>query len=94
MAEITVTQVRSGIGAKPKHRGTLRALGLGRIGKSNTLPDRPEIRGMLAKVPHLVRVSESEDAPARASRKRSSARRGVDGAEAGEASASARREEK
>ena len=51
---ITVTQVQSGAHAKPKTRGTLRALGLGRIGKTNTLPDRPEIRGMLARVPHLV----------------------------------------
>ena len=59
---LTVTQVRSGIGTKPKHRGTLRALGLGRIGKTNVLPDRPEIRGMIAKVPHLVSVTEdSED---------------------------------
>ena len=57
--QITVTQVRSGIGSKPKTRGTLRALGLGRIGKTNTLPDRPEIRGMVAKVPHLVRVEEA-----------------------------------
>ena len=55
---ITVTQIRSAIGSKPKQRGTLRALGLGRIGKSNTLPDRPEIRGMLARVPHLVSVEE------------------------------------
>ena len=55
--QITVTQVRSGIGAKPKTRGTLRALGLGRIGKTNTLPDRPEIRGMIARVPHLITVS-------------------------------------
>ena len=55
---LRVTQVRSGIGTKPKHRGTLRALGLGRIGKSNVLPDRPEIRGMVARVPHLVRVDE------------------------------------
>ena len=39
-----------------RRRGTLRALGLGRIGKTNTLPDRPEIRGMIARVPHLVRV--------------------------------------
>ncbi len=54
---LKVTQSRSAIGAKPKQRGTLRALGLGRIGKSNTLPDRPEIRGMIAKVPHLVTVS-------------------------------------
>ena len=60
MTQLKVTQVRSGIGTKPKHRGTLRALGLGRIGKSNTLPDRPEVRGMIAKVPHLVQVEEVE----------------------------------
>ena len=58
--QILVTQVRSSIGTKPKHRGTLRALGLGRIGKSNVLPDRPEIRGMLARVPHLVTVEEQK----------------------------------
>jgi large subunit ribosomal protein L30 len=58
---ITVTQVKSGIGAKPKTRGTLRALGLGRIGKTNTLPDRPEIRGMLHRVPHLVEISEGAE---------------------------------
>jgi large subunit ribosomal protein L30 len=58
MAELVVTQVRSGIGQKPKHRGTLRALGLGKIGRSNVLPDRPEIRGMIARVPHLVEVTE------------------------------------
>ena len=56
---ITVTQVKSAIGTKPKHRGTLRALGLGRIGKTNTLPDRPEIRGMIARVPHLITVEET-----------------------------------
>ncbi len=55
---ITVTQVRSSIGTKPKHRGTLRALGLGKIGDTNTLPDRPEIRGMIARVPHLIEVAE------------------------------------
>ena len=60
MASLLVTQVRSGIGTKPKHRGTLRALGLGRIGKTNTLPDRPEIRGMIARVPHLIEVEEVE----------------------------------
>jgi large subunit ribosomal protein L30 len=57
---LTVRQIRSAIGTKPKQRGTLRALGLGRIGKSNTLPDRPEIRGMLARVPHLVSVEEAK----------------------------------
>ena len=60
MAELVVTQVKSAIGSKPKQRGTLRALGLGRIGKTNTLPDRPEIRGMLSRVPHLVTVEETE----------------------------------
>ncbi|MGI9597813.1 MAG: 50S ribosomal protein L30 [Acidimicrobiales bacterium] len=58
MSDIRVTQTRSAIGSKPKQRGTLRALGLGRIGKSNVLPDRAEIRGMIARVPHLVDVSE------------------------------------
>jgi large subunit ribosomal protein L30 len=57
---ITVTQVKSAIGQKPKTRGTLRALGLGRIGNSNTLPDRPEIRGMLRRVPHLVEIRDTE----------------------------------
>lgn len=60
MSELKVTQTRSQIGAKPKQRGTLRALGLRGIGQSNTLPDRPEIRGMIAKVPHLITVEEVE----------------------------------
>ena len=55
---LLVTQTRSTIGTKPKQRGTLRALGLGRIGRSNTLSDRPEIRGMIDRVPHLVSVEE------------------------------------
>ena len=55
---VRVTQVRSAIGTKPKHRGTLRALGLGRIGKTNVLPDRPDTRGMIARVPHLIHVEE------------------------------------
>ena len=58
MAALRVTQVRSTIGSKPKHRGTLRALGLRGIGQTNELPDRPEIRGMLSRVPHLVSVEE------------------------------------
>jgi large subunit ribosomal protein L30 len=57
---LKVTQVRSAIGTKPKHRGTLRALGLGRIGKTNVLPDRPDTRGMIARVPHLIRVEEGK----------------------------------
>ena len=58
MADLRVTQVRSAIGCKPKQRGTLRALGLRRIGMTNTIPDRPEIRGMIARVPHLITVEE------------------------------------
>ena len=56
---LTVRQVRSAIGNKPKNRGTLRALGLRKIGDTNTLPDRPEIRGMIARIPHLIEVTES-----------------------------------
>ena len=63
---LRVTQVRSAIGSKPKHRGTLRALGLRRIGHRSVLPDRPEIRGMIARVPHLVSVS-TERCPMRRS---------------------------
>jgi large subunit ribosomal protein L30 len=61
MAEksITVTLKRSKIATKPKTRGTLRALGLSKIGDTNTLPDRPEIRGMIARVPHLIEVQEN-----------------------------------
>ena len=55
---LKVTQIKSTIGSKPKTRGTMRALGLRGIGQTNTLPDRPEIRGMLRRVPHLVNVEE------------------------------------
>jgi large subunit ribosomal protein L30 len=58
VSELKVTQVRSAIGTKPKHRGTLRALGLRKVGQTNVLPDRPEIRGMIARVPHLITVEE------------------------------------
>jgi large subunit ribosomal protein L30 len=58
---LKVTQTRSQIGRKPKARGTLRALGLRRVGDSNVLPDRPEIRGMLHRVPHLVTVEAVEE---------------------------------
>ena len=58
MTDLKVTQTKSTIGTKPKQRGTMRALGLRGIGQSNTLPDRAEIRGMIARVPHLVTVEE------------------------------------
>jgi large subunit ribosomal protein L30 len=58
MAQIKVTQIRSAIGTKPNQRQTLRSLGLKRINDSVVQEDRPEIRGMVATVPHLVRVEE------------------------------------
>ena len=59
---LKVTQIRSQIACKPKAVGTLRALGLRRIGHTNILPDRPEIRGMIARVPHMITV-EAVEAP-------------------------------
>jgi large subunit ribosomal protein L30 len=58
MAKLRVTQVRSQIGQTERHRGTLRALGLGRIGKTNEIDDSPVLAGMLRKVRHLVHVEE------------------------------------
>ena len=54
--KLKVTQIRSAIGTKPNQRQTLRSLGLKRINDSVVQEDRPEIRGMVATVPHLVRV--------------------------------------
>ena len=56
--KIKVTQVRSAIGTKPNQRQTLRSLGLKRINDTVVQEDRPEIRGMVATIPHLVRVEE------------------------------------
>jgi large subunit ribosomal protein L30 len=56
MAKLRITQTRSAIGQSPKHRGTLRALGLGRIGRTAEHPESPQLAGMLRKVRHLVRV--------------------------------------
>ena len=56
MAKVRVTQVRSQIGPSEKHRGTLRALGLGKIGKTAEHDDGPVLAGMLRKVRHLVKV--------------------------------------
>jgi large subunit ribosomal protein L30 len=68
---LRVTQVRSGISTKPKHRGTLRALGLRGVGRSRVLPDRPDVRGMLARVPHLVTVEPADEEEAANQRERS-----------------------
>ena len=59
-ATLRVTLVKSAIGIKPKQRGTFRTLGLRKIDQTVELPDRPEIRGMVAKVPHLVRVEDTK----------------------------------
>ncbi|HLM93123.1 MAG TPA: 50S ribosomal protein L30 [Gaiellaceae bacterium] len=59
MAKLTITQTRSQIGQTQKHRGTLRALGLGKIGRSVEREDTPETLGMLRKVRHLVRIEDS-----------------------------------
>ena len=56
---LKITQTRSVIGQTEKHRGTLRALGLGKIGSSTERPDSPQLAGMLRKVRHLVRIEES-----------------------------------
>jgi large subunit ribosomal protein L30 len=56
MAKVKVTQVRSQIGQSERHRGTLRALGLGKIGRSAEHDETPVLAGMLRKVAHLVKV--------------------------------------
>jgi large subunit ribosomal protein L30 len=63
--QLRVTQVRSGIGSKPKAVGTLRALGLGRIGKTHVLPDTKDVRGMINRVPHLIKVEDVHEGPER-----------------------------
>ncbi|MEO2139551.1 MAG: 50S ribosomal protein L30 [Miltoncostaeaceae bacterium] len=58
MSALRVTQVRSQIGSSERHRGTLRALGLGRIGKTAVHEDSPALQGALRKVANLVQVEE------------------------------------
>ncbi|HEY8029386.1 MAG TPA: 50S ribosomal protein L30 [Gaiellaceae bacterium] len=59
MTKVKLTQVKSQIGQSQKHRGTLRALGLGKIGNTAEHDESPVLAGMLRKVAHLVKV-ESE----------------------------------
>ena len=59
MAKVRVTQVRSQIGQSERHRGTLRALGLGKIGRSVEHDETPVLAGMLRKVRHLVKVESA-----------------------------------
>ena len=60
MAKLRVTQTRSQIGHSERHRGTLRALGLGKIGRSVEHEESPTLAGMLRKVRHLVRVEDAK----------------------------------
>jgi large subunit ribosomal protein L30 len=55
---VKLTQIKSSIGQNPDNRGTLRSLGLGRIGKTNEVKDSPELQGKLRKVAHLVKVEK------------------------------------
>ena len=59
MAKVRITQVRSQIGQSERHRGTLRALGLTKIGRSVEQEDTAVLQGMLRKVRHLVKVEEA-----------------------------------
>ena len=61
MPKLKVTQIRSQIGNSKRHRGTLRALGLGKIGRSREHTESRELAGMLRKVRHLVKI-EGQDA--------------------------------
>lgn len=61
-AVLTVRQVHSGIGFDRTQKATLKALGLGRIGKTRRLPDNPQARGMIAAVRHLVVVDDEPGA--------------------------------
>jgi large subunit ribosomal protein L30 len=59
MAKLKITQVRSALGRGSKQQGTIRALGLKRLGHSVVQEDRPEIRGMIRAVEHLIEVEET-----------------------------------
>ena len=54
--KLQIQQVRSGIGFDRKQKATLKALGLGKLWRTRELPDNPQVRGMIGKIPHLVRV--------------------------------------
>ena len=59
MAKLKITQTRSQIGQSKRHRGTLRAHGLGKIGRSAEHAEGPQLAGMLRKVRHLVKVEDA-----------------------------------
>jgi len=57
---VKITQIKSLIGCKPKHRLTMEALGFRRMNQTLEKNDTPQIRGMLQQVRHLVRIQEGE----------------------------------
>ena len=61
VATVTVTQIGSPIGRQQYQRQTLVGLGLNKMHRTRTLEDTPEVRGMIAKVSHLVRVEETSE---------------------------------
>lgn len=58
MAEFKVTLVRSHIGKPPKQKSVLNGMGLTKLNKTVVLKDTPEVRGMIRKVSHLVKIEE------------------------------------
>ena len=59
MSKLRITQVKSYIGQSQRHRGTLRALGLGRIGKTVEHEQSPQLAGAVRKVRHLVKIEDA-----------------------------------
>ena len=59
MADLKVTLVKSTIGAVPKHKKTVEALGLKKLNKTVVLPDNAATRGMIQQIQHLVKVEEA-----------------------------------
>lgn len=62
--KLRITYVKSAIGYSKRHKGTIRALGLHRLHQTVEMEDTPQLRGMLAKVAHLVTVAPAEVEPA------------------------------
>lgn len=62
MSRLRITQVRSSIGTQQRHRGTLRSLGLGRIGKAAEHDDSVQLQGQLRLVSRLIRVEQVANA--------------------------------
>ena len=61
MSKVKIKQVRSSVGQSQRHRGTLRALGLGRIGRTAEHTESPQLAGMLRKVRHLVEIDDGSE---------------------------------